>query len=357
MENVEDDLGLAEPEHLEEMFTALGDTVAGTEGMALTNAQEYAFQVLKSAGLIQPRDQVAGQEGFFESVGNGAKAVWAYIQKMIAAIWNFFFGGGKNGVESIEKKTEETLKEGRQQLQAVAAAQVLNAEKVKANFQHNQNVVEQLLKDFKQMSDDHNGVQQLKAVLDEAKDKSPAEQAKAIREVAPKLAKMNSRGQKAFHDLCGRASEQLGKFNELVKDDHASHFNGTAYAKLWKEFHSKIGVFTKIQQNFDVLTGRKIESIQDGLACEEALNNILTEMRGARTVISGAKTEITTLIKALQAKMDEQNLHKDPVFNKDLTACKIFLSATTSMIKQLQNTYDYIERCSGFLLKLFGIRP
>lgn len=110
LQDNEEDMGIAEPEHLETMFDALDDTftnVDGTEG--LTRAQHYAQAVLVGAGMVRP--QVAGNEGFFQTLGEGAKKIWEYIQKMFKSMWAFFFGKGSDTSKAKVEKAEATVAE------------------------------------------------------------------------------------------------------------------------------------------------------------------------------------------------------------------------------------------------------
>lgn len=78
--------------HVELVFQALGDTVnniAGTEG--LTTAQVYFHGVLNASGGLSYTQSIAGAEGFFANVKEGAAKAIEYIKKMFKSIWGFFF--------------------------------------------------------------------------------------------------------------------------------------------------------------------------------------------------------------------------------------------------------------------------
>lgn len=97
--------GIPEVEHVDTLFTALADTVTGTESMGLTYAQEYAFAVLAVEDL-NSRERVTGCEGLFSAAAAGAKKVWEYIQKMVKSIKDFFFGSGK---DTAKAQVDETV--------------------------------------------------------------------------------------------------------------------------------------------------------------------------------------------------------------------------------------------------------
>lgn len=81
-----------ESSHVELVFQALGDTVnaiAGNEG--LSTAQVYFHGVLNASGALSYTESIAGAEGFFANVKEGAAKAIEYIKKMFKSIWGFFF--------------------------------------------------------------------------------------------------------------------------------------------------------------------------------------------------------------------------------------------------------------------------
>lgn len=92
--------------HVELVLEGLNDTleerVEGNE--ALTGAQVYLAGVLRANGLATMQ-QVEGNEGFFTTVGSGAKAAYEYVMKMFRSMWDFFFK------RDAPKKADEATKE------------------------------------------------------------------------------------------------------------------------------------------------------------------------------------------------------------------------------------------------------
>lgn len=86
--------------HVEIMFDALNDTLTGTEGMVLTEAQHYANGV-----LFANSSRVSGNESFFGSIASGVKSAYDYIVKMFKSIWGFFFN--RDGVEEAKEAKQE----------------------------------------------------------------------------------------------------------------------------------------------------------------------------------------------------------------------------------------------------------
>lgn len=96
--------------HIELVFQALGDTVnavAGTEG--LTTAQIYFHGVLNASGALSYTQAIAGAEGFFADVKEGAAKAIAYIKKMVKDIWGFFFKKqGPEEAKAVKAAVTET---------------------------------------------------------------------------------------------------------------------------------------------------------------------------------------------------------------------------------------------------------
>jgi len=86
--------------HVEIMFDALNDTLTGTEGMVLTEAQHYANGV-----LFANSSRVSGNESFFGSIASGVKSAYDYIVKMFKSIWGFFFN--RDAAEEAKEAKQE----------------------------------------------------------------------------------------------------------------------------------------------------------------------------------------------------------------------------------------------------------
>lgn len=115
----EDELmdGVPEMEHIEQVLDGLSDTVMGTEGMDLTANQRYLQSVLHTAGYLT-RNEVAGNEGFLSSIGEGIKKAWEYIKNLFKSIFGGLFKKKvKDRQEEVKveiQKTEEVIKKAEQ---------------------------------------------------------------------------------------------------------------------------------------------------------------------------------------------------------------------------------------------------
>lgn len=135
--------------------------VAGCEsinsGQPLTPDGKYAYAVLKLHATDM--NAVAGQEGFLESIKNGANNVKEWIKKLINAILDFVFKGRKKVKEKDAEVDSQkpTLSAGTIQLQEkVAKIQSANKERSeklsKAGLEYT-SVIEKLLLETKECNE------------------------------------------------------------------------------------------------------------------------------------------------------------------------------------------------------------
>lgn len=108
-----DEFVAPEGSHIQLVFQALDDTVnavAGTE--SLTTAQIYFHGVLNASGALSYTQSIAGAEGFFANVKEGASKAIAYIKKMVKDIWGFFFKKqGPEEAKAVKAAVTETKAE------------------------------------------------------------------------------------------------------------------------------------------------------------------------------------------------------------------------------------------------------
>jgi len=113
---------LPEPEHVEIIMNGMLDSLAGNEGLPLTDAQIYLQGALNASGVVSMR--VSGTEGFFSSIGAGIKAAWDYIVKMFKSIYNAVF---KKDVKDKGEKVATSIKEAEEAIKAVESPKVTPA--------------------------------------------------------------------------------------------------------------------------------------------------------------------------------------------------------------------------------------
>lgn len=357
-EALDEDFGLAEPEHLETMFEALEDTlVAGTESLSLTAAQSYALTVLRSSGDVTRADLVTGTEGFFSAIGEGAAKIWAYIKKMFQGIWDWFFGKKESG-PSITEQTENMLKANQESLKNWARADAANSEAMAKQFSSVADMLDDLMKTGD--TSEQNKAREAKVELHKALTLQPGQRAHAVKEATEVVVKLNRRVQRAIEELCHQGIESNKQYLALVNEDHSASFNGTGYAddyakfKEWSKGFEKVSVAPYLNIPKGLTKLEHAERAQGDLL--KVIGDIKLEIQG---ISSTFKSSVIGKIKKLEELLSRNNLSptNSDKFRKDLTACKIFLGLTTRHIKQLERTQELVKRLSNMIMRLFGLRP
>lgn len=354
-EVLDDDIGLAEPEHLETMFEALEDTlVAGTESLTLSSAQSYALTVLRSSGAVTHADLVTGNEGFFSTLGNGATKIWEYIKKMFQGIWNWFFGKKEKG-PSITEQTDSILKANQASLKAWAHADATNSLAMSQQFRSMTDALDEFMNSNN--SGDQNKAREAKAALMLAHDKLPKVQAQAIKDAAEVVVKLNSRTQRAIEELCKQGVDSNMQYLKLVEEDHSDKFAGTVYADEYKNFREWSKGFEKVSVAPYLNIPKGMTKLEHAERAQGDLIKVIGDIKLEIAAISSTfKTSVITKIKKLEEILGRKDLAHGDKFRKDLTACKIFLGLTTRHIKQLERTQELIKRLSNMIMRLFGLR-
>ncbi len=350
------DSELYEPEHIEEVFTALTDSLAPVSGTEqLTNAQQYMWSVLGASGALTRGEQVAGTEGFFSKIGEGIKKIWEYIQNMFKNIWNWFFGSNAEGDKTISK-TKEVVKKNEEHLKVLTSSTPPPKEEIAVQIIK---TTEDLDRYMNEGGNKSTG-EALKAKLEEAKPLEPAEQVKIVEEVIEKFVKINTRAHRALDEQCKKALDEYKYYQELVTFDHADKFRNTAFSGMYRTYlaamthnaSKPIDSFVKIPR--DTRTLRDAERVQATLSY--IIKDLESEMK---SISSGIKSDCIAQIKRLEKLLNEKgmllNQATEDKFHDDLQACRLLLSLTTQAIKQLRTTCENIRRVSKMVNRLFSV--
>lgn len=113
-----------DPDHIGLVFDGLLDTVSGSE--SLTAAQVYLNGVMLANGIVTRRE-IAGNEGIFQSIGDGLKKVWEYIKSLFRKI---FGGEKKKEAETQIKKLDDKIDKVEKKIEKVSTPAAV-AEEVK----------------------------------------------------------------------------------------------------------------------------------------------------------------------------------------------------------------------------------
>lgn len=351
--STEDDIGLAEPEHIEMMFDALDDTISGTESYSLTSAQLYAQSVLLSNRMATRADMVSGVEGFFSKIGDGVKAIWEYIQKLFKGIWNWFFGP-KEKKMSILEETEAHIKASQERLAGIANArgQAISDSFMKTMREHLAAAEKNGTPEEKKKAEE--GIQLLQLGYEKGHKEFK------IKEVVEIAIKINSRGQKALDEICERAANEYKGYISLIEHDHSDKFSGTAFEDDYKNYRKWTLEHKDKPLDAYIKIPKGINSLHAVTAAQDSLQKVIKDLESERSGISSTfKAAAIDRIKSLEEKVKrpEMQEHNREKFRKDLTACKLFLSLTTQAIKQIERTAENVKRIDDSLLRLCGLKP
>jgi len=117
-DDIEDSFGLPDPEHVENAFQGMIDTIQGTE--SLTSSQRYLHFCLGASGSVN-LSTVMGNESFLGQVKDGLKKAWDYIVRMFKNIFNTVF---RRNLESEGKALEEEVKQAKKAVGTINDPQV-----------------------------------------------------------------------------------------------------------------------------------------------------------------------------------------------------------------------------------------
>lgn len=344
-----------EPEHLEFAFQALEDTVAGTE--SLTQAQQYMQSVLLSSGKVTRAQVVTGVEGFFSKIGDGLKAIWEYIQKMFKSIWNWFFGKKEKGGDFIAD-AQARLDANKASMAAMANAHYQGAEAIKAQFKGLDEVLGELKKELtgSQKVEAEKAQELLRIEYSKSThDKMNAKVAKAAVEI---ILKLHPHALTVLEKVSAEAVEQYEGYLKLVRYDHSAKFAGTQFEDSYKKYHSTFtsDLNTKI---LGYLKIPRINSVSVAQRAQEDLAKALENLKSEKGSLSvGFKAEVISKMKKLQEQVNRPDMTPEnrAKFQKDLTACKLFLGLTTQVIKQIEKTCATIVRMDTMIMRACGMK-
>lgn len=355
-----DNTELHDSEHIDEVFDALSDTltdVAGTEG--LSRAQHYMWGVLNGTGDVSYRQRIAGNEGFFSSIGEGASKVWEYIKKMFNAILNFFgLGSGGDSGKSIVQETESVLKQNQANLAALTGHRVLQGEDLAKQLHRSQADLEAFINASQTSPSEKSEAQELKHKLKDVKALPAPEQQQVIKEVVERFVKINSRMQKALDDACQRALAEYKTYQGVVTVDHSAEFVGTAFHDMYKTYAAAMKHNASHEIEKWVRIPQGMRTLNDAARTQADLQKALTELESESASISrGIKADVISQIKKLEELVGRKDLRQanQDKFNKDLKACRLILKLTTEAIKQLRVTCENIRRISNMINRYFSV--
>lgn len=349
--------GLPDSPHVEIMFDALNDTledVAGNEGMSLTSSQIYAKAVLGANSVYS----VTGNESFFGTIKDGAKAVYDYIIKMFKSVYGFFFNrdvakeveAAKVEVKESQGKLEE-LKRADPESAAYAATfmgalhtRVAQADS-RAEIDIDKDTIEQIQAKLKgSASDKKAGVTQMVNAMPKANKKAQEAYTKANAaaiDAKSRLVRVIEAAQKS--PLGEPVTGVTGYVNDIGVSIVAAGVKSLASEKAFismLEKHKTIG------------------SIGDATALAIAIIANLDSMKSLGERYKGHTSRISGEVKDAEKALKEGTDHgatKDHVNKKRLDGLRNILTFSTNIAQGIKKSIAELERLQKASAKIFGV--
>ncbi|CAG27259.1 hypothetical protein PPEV_gp165 [Pseudomonas phage EL] len=299
----EDELmdGVPEMEHIEQVLDGLSDTVMGTEGMDLTANQRYLQSVLHTAGYLT-RNEVAGNEGFLSSIGEGIKKAWEYIKNLFKSIFGGLF---KKNVKDKLDKVDESAKAAEKAIDAVASPKVtttnvgpvLQEATQIANKIEDQSAKETVVKkldDIKALPVEHQP-EQVKKVIKEVFD-SRIIHSSLMRSQVAKL-----------EAAVGRLNERKAKYQKLADEGEDSGVADGMVIGIQQYVNGLIGL-PKVTTIKDLNSAK--EFVRKIGRCEEAMSNSWVSIFETRQALESKIAKVEGQINHYSNDTDKEALNK-----------------------------------------------
>lgn len=349
--------GIPDSPHVEIMFDALNDTlenVGGNEGLSLTSSQIYAQAVLGANNVYS----VAGNESFFGSIKDGAKAVYDYIIKMFKSVYGFFFNrdvgqeveAAKVEVKESQAKLED-LKRADPETAAYAAkfmsgvkARVAEADARDA-IDLDKDTIEQIVTKLEgSASDKKAGVAQMVSAMPKANKKAQGAYTKAngsVIDAKSRLIRVIEAAQKS--PLGEPVTGVTGYVNDIGVSIVAAGVKSLAGEKAFismLEKHKTIG------------------SINDATTLGAAILSNLNDMKSLGERYKGHTSRISADVKEAEKSLKEGTGHgatKDHVNKKRLDGLRNILTFSTNIAQGIKKSIAELERLQKASAKIFGV--
>jgi len=311
--------------HVELVFQALGDTVnniAGTEG--LTTAQVYLHGVLGASGGLSYTQSIAGAEGFFANVKEGAQKAIEYIKKMFKSIWGFFFK--KQGPE----ETKNVYKELAENMAALKSVDEVKAGLKRAAGSDSKELVEHI---------------------------SKATSISELNTVSKEVAKKNTKAQQGLVVKINQLVESLEGEVKLAEEVEAeAKKSGEASYTAWAS-----GVKGGVSGAQSLITKLKgVRDLTDLKAAEDTLGDLKSHtqvIERALEAAGGTESRVQGMIDTL-SKLDGNESASDEAKkqgDENLKALQLFMKSAARYSGLLKRTLSHMKSVNTATGKVFGI--
>lgn len=325
-----------EPEHVNLVMDGLMDSLGGNEGLTLTNAQRYLQGVLYANGVARDMSDVAGNEGFFSSIGSGIKKAWDYVKKMFNSIWDVFF---KSDQKKMEEKIDEALKEAEKSLDELEKANITSA---------NVAAVQKKVESHVASLPDSPEKKALETKVEHAKaETSQPAQIKELHEILPEVFKAHLFDGKKLTAANGKILTAVKQLQAKKKEMDDAEDDGQSITGM--EIQSFLNGMTGLP---DVSKG--IHNIAEARAfttkakrCKEAMKNTLSGFHNQQASYKERISKIESGINAYAGTQDPKNVE----LRKQISATKADLAVITGLITISDRVTDGITDICNIIEK------
>lgn len=287
----EDGVGYDVPDvpHVNIVFDGINDTLANVEGTeSLTQAQVYLQGVLSASGIVSNR--VAGNEGFFTSVGSGLKSALDYVKKMFKSLWDFFF---KRDAAALAEAAKKELGESKDALVAITSGGATEAEAT--------SILSKQISTLKALGHEpdanKSALDQILKEADEAHKGSYAEKKAAILMLSRELPKLNKKAKKELGGKIDRMIAVLKTFTTTIDD--AVKDGSTVGA----EMKTALGALKKERDEYDQFM-KDLEAARD-LSDIGKAKDLLTKLLSGIDSVDAANKQFKGLESSLGAQIKQ----------------------------------------------------
>ena len=332
--------------HIEIMFDALEESVAGVEG--ITQAQHYAYGVLSANSMITTQQRRDGNEGFFSAVGGGAKAIYDYVVKMFKSLWDFFFS---RDAGKLADKAEGELKEAQADIAAVSTGGSSEAQTTAlfTKMKHTVNGLEKVGVDIKTVED-------LDTFMLEAEKGSIADKKAAIIHVSKELPKVNHKAQRKLEGVVEGITKRVHGYLTYLEEAKAESEKAGEKGKFIRSMF-KMGGDTFIKISKDLITDLgEVKTLTDvNKAKAHAANALgyLKEIRESTSNMKRLRAEIQSDIDKVKKVVDAGNPSEED--KEKLAGLRAAMVFATGMARHTKTALNDLTEFQSATNKVFGV--
>lgn len=323
-------------EHAETVIQGTLDTLDGTEGYGLTDAQRYLNSVLYAAGEVPAH--VAGNEGVLSTIKGWATKAIDAIKRAFKAIWDYLFG---------KKNAEEEVKLLRNEVKATVEKVNTFKQKAKSSSEGTSgNVVIALANNYSRAASEVKATDPALAKQYE----TAAEQLKenpVITSMSDKRIVLDEKLYKKIKAIAGAADAHVKKceddFLDLRGELHdEANLKEISVSLFGRSMHKLLSAVDSIHGVDDIT---KALSSLDAEISGWGLSNTLTSMKRIRSSVEAK-------IKRFESEMSSQDEQEQKAMRNDIGDFQLIVRMCKTVISRMEAQLNAAKRIAKMLPKL-----